>query len=125
MYKAIIFDFNGTLLWDTEFHDKAWLQFARTYAEDKDAFDTKDIHAIYHGRTNDITLSTLFNRILSAEEISRYSAVKEEIYRSLCLRNPDKFRLAPGAIDFLEKVKKSNIKRTIATASQKETHLKI
>lgn len=112
--KAVIFDFNGTLFRDTDFHNKAWLDFAdlnhvHITAEDFD----KNIH----GHTNKEILYYLFGENLTTEELYNFYEEKEEIYRSICKKNPELCILAPGAENFLNYLKENNIKRTIATAS--------
>ena len=60
--QAVIFDFNGTLFYDTNFHDAAWIEFAARYGTSltKDELD-KNIH----GSTNKEILHYLFNKKLS------------------------------------------------------------
>ena len=45
-------------------------------------------------------------------------AEKEEIYRELCLKDRERFHLAPGAVELLDWIKERRIPRTIATASE-------
>jgi beta-phosphoglucomutase len=112
--NAVIFDFNGTLFFDTEFHNEAWQNFAQNH----NVFLTKeDLSKNIHGHTNSEILHYLFKTELNKEQLNRYYEEKEDLYRNICRSKPDDCILAPGAIDFLNYLKEKNIKRTIATAS--------
>jgi beta-phosphoglucomutase len=113
-YKAIIFDFNGTLFDDTDFHNQAWMKFAGMHGRQ---LTPEEIEYQIHGFTNREILQFIFNRELNSDdELSLYEE-KEEIYRNLCRQYPERCILTPGAYEFLEKVRENNIIRTIATAS--------
>lgn len=112
---AIIFDFNGVLLWDTHLQEQAWRQFALTV---RDAPLTDEEIAIHvHGRTNRHTLEYLTGRIILGNELEQLAEHKEQIYRQLCLDQGEAFSLSPGAIDLLEHLVARRTPRTIATAS--------
>jgi beta-phosphoglucomutase len=116
-FKGIIFDFNGVLLWDSHLHVQAWQQFAlklRGYE-----FDNNELSIHVHGRTNSHILSYLTGRVLQNQELNELIQMKETVYRSLCLSQGKLFALSPGATDLLNFLVKSNIPRTIATASEK------
>lgn len=110
--KGVIFDFNGTLFWDTHYHNQAWdiyLERLNMKISDKE----KDEHI--HGKPNKDIFEYLLKRNLSNEELEKYVEEKESIYRDICRKNDS--NLAPGAIGFLEFLKNSNIPFTIATSS--------
>ena len=93
--KGVIFDFNGTLFWDTKIHNKAWDSFLEKHnLELSDNEKNKKIH----GKNNKDILNGLFQKELSTEEIKRFGEEKEKIYQELCLQL--NMQLAPGAIDF-------------------------
>ena len=60
--KGVVFDFNGTLFWDTKLHNEAW-----------------DIH----GKNNKDIISSLFPGQLAREEISELSIEKERNYQKI------------------------------------------
>ncbi len=114
-FSGVIFDFNGTLFWDTKLHNKAWDIFLtkhNLHLSDEEKFQKM------HGKNNRDLFLSIFNTPLSDEEIARYIAEKEGLYQQLCLETD--MQLAPGAVDFLDFLKKENIPFTIATASGKE-----
>nr|WP_297787801.1 HAD family phosphatase [uncultured Allomuricauda sp.] len=110
--KGVIFDFNGTLFFDTHLHNKAWDIFL-----EKHSFKLTDEekNQKIHGKNNAEILSNLFNKALSSADIEALAREKEDIYQSLCLQ--EKMELAPGALGFLDFLDKNNIPFTIATAS--------
>jgi beta-phosphoglucomutase len=112
--KAVILDFNGTLYWDTSYHNEAWDLFLREHQILLTAEAKR--HKI-HGKLNEDILTGLFERPLTRVEMNRMVREKEQIYREICLRNPQE--LAPGAPDFLDYLKCSGVPFTIATAAER------
>lgn len=111
--KGIIFDFNGTLLWDTKLHNMAWDNFLKKY----DLYlSDEEKHKRIHGRLNSEILPDLFNNSLTEQEIEHYTLEKELEYQKLCLEL-DEFSLAEGVIEMFEKLEKAKIPFVIATAS--------
>jgi HAD superfamily hydrolase (TIGR01509 family) len=111
-FQGIIFDFNGTLFWDTQLHNQAWDLFLR-----KHGISLTDIekNESIHGKNNRDILLGLIDRNLGADELARFSDEKEAIYREICLK--ENMKLAPGADRFLTFLSAKKIKMTIATAS--------
>ncbi len=111
--KGVIFDFNGTLFWDTSIHNKAW----DIFLEKKNIkLSNKEKNDKIHGKNNKDILKTLFSNQLSDEDIHILSTEKETIYQDLCLKT--NMELAPGAKDFLIFLQKNEIPFAIATASE-------
>ncbi len=115
-YKGIIFDFNGTLIWDTPLHKDAWICYS---AELGKPVDEAGFYNSIHGKTNSDILEMLLERKISGDQLAVMAEEKEAQYRRSCLRNPDLFRFAPGVEDFLDYISEVGIPRTIATASDK------
>ncbi len=114
-FSGVIFDFNGTLFWDTKLHNKAWDIFLTKhdlYLSDDDKFSKM------HGKNNRDIFISIFGGQLSDQQIIDYTMEKELLYQELCL-NTD-MQLAPGVTGFLDFLKDENIPFTIATASGKE-----
>ena len=112
--KAVIFDFNGTLFHDSEFHHEAWCRFANRYGK---TLNEEDFDAHIHGSTNREIIEYLFQTKPNENEMLRFYEEKETIYREICKRNPEKCILTPGADVFLDYLSERNIPCTIATAS--------
>ncbi|WP_164731671.1 HAD family hydrolase [Flagellimonas beolgyonensis] len=112
--NGVIFDFNGTLFWDSEYQEKSWDEYLAAHH----IFLTEQQKRDYiHGRNGKDTLEILFKRPFSDEEVHQYSEEKEVLYRNECLKH--NMELAPGALDLLDYLKANNIPRAIATASGK------
>jgi beta-phosphoglucomutase-like phosphatase (HAD superfamily) len=111
-FHGVIFDFNGTLLWDTHLHNRAWDSFLDRHHI---ALTDMQKNEIIHGKNNNLILDTLFNRSLGEEAHEKYVLQKETIYQELCLAGEIGF--APGAVDFIGYLKHHQIPYAIATAS--------
>lgn len=124
--KGVVFDFNGTLFWDTKIHNKAWdIILEKRGIRITDTEKNEKIH----GKNNNDIWNTLFTEQVPEDEIDRFCFEKERIYRELCLKTD--LQLAPGARDFLNFLMINKIPHTIATASGPENidfffrHLKL
>lgn len=114
-FSGVIFDFNGTLFWDTKLHNEAWDIFLTNHGlflSDDDKFKKM------HGKNNKDLFLSLFQTDLSDDKIQEYTLEKELLYQKLCLETD--MQLAPGVIDFLDFLQSQKIPFTIATASGKE-----
>ncbi len=115
-YKAIIFDFNGVLFFDADLQAQSWQGVAKQLRGTEMTADELDTHM--HGRPNSYVLSYLAGRTIAGQELLELIQAKESIYRDLCLQNPDRFVLSPGAHDLLDALTHNHIPRTIATSSE-------
>lgn len=111
-YSGVIFDFNGTLLWDTPMHNRAWDLFLEKH---RLVLTDSEKNRIIHGRNNEDIFPDLFRRFMTVEEIGQFIHEKEALYRELFVNNPLDF--APGARDFIRFLNDSGIGVAIATAS--------
>jgi HAD superfamily hydrolase (TIGR01509 family) len=111
-YKGVIFDFNGTIFWDTPLHNKAWDIFLKKFSL---SLSDEKKNEVIHGRTTPDILKYLFDRKMSEEEIRSFRYEKEVVYQKLCVDNG--LKLASGVVELLEFLKENNIAYTLATAS--------
>lgn len=117
-YKGIIFDFNGTLFWDSEKHLEAWREFStrvRSYP-----FTDDEMRGNMFGRTNEDIIAYLIGKKPSKDLVDKLGKEKEAVYRQMCREDAENTHLAPFATEFLDYLKENNIPRTIATMSEKE-----
>lgn len=115
--SAVIFDFNGTMVFDSPYHDLAWKVFSkqiRGYA-----MDDEEIKTNVHGKVNDKIIQYLKPEI-NADERAKLSLEKEAAYRKLALEDREHYHLVPGLPAYLNELKAKGIKRNIASASIKE-----
>ncbi len=114
--KGIIFDFNGTLYWDSQLHYDAWREYSALLREKP--FTDEEMRDRMFGHTNSDIIEYLIGHKPTQEMVDKYGKEKEAVYRKRCLLDPEKFKLAPGAIELLDYLKEKNIPRTIATMSE-------
>ena len=112
--KGIIFDFNGTMIFDKEFHDAAWNLFLQNQIQRK--ISNAEFQEYICGRSAQDILSYFLKREISGQESIQIEEQKEQIYRKLCLESPE-FHLAEGLPEFLDFLKNRGVPFTIATAS--------
>ena len=114
-YKGIIFDFNGTLLFDSEKHLEAWREYSRQLRGT--AFTNEEMQAHMFGRTNEDIIAYAIGKKPSKELVIKLGLEKEAVYRDMCRKDRKNLKLAPHAEDFLDFLCENNIPHTIATMS--------
>lgn len=112
--RGCIFDFNGTLLFDTPAHADAWRAFL---LEEGVAVTDADIQKHIQGRPNPDILRHFLGE-LTDQEILTCSKRKEEKYRAVCLQKNDWFRLVDGVPEMFDRLRAKGAPFTIATSSQ-------
>jgi HAD superfamily hydrolase (TIGR01509 family) len=113
--RGVIFDFNGTLVWDNRFHEEAWIRFARMLGVE---LDSRSYYQRVHGKTTRNILHDLLGREVTEDELQKFTDQKEALYRRLCIENPEAYVFAPGARQFIEQLSLKGIPMNIATASE-------
>lgn len=111
--KAVIFDFNGTLFFDTGFHLDAW---AEIYSEYHKGSEVTPDRGFYCGPCNDVIIRRIAPQ-LSEKERTQCSSRKEALYRDICMRNPQKLHLAAGAEELFDILEERGFPFALATAS--------
>lgn len=118
MLKGILFDFNGTLFFDSKLHMAA---FRRIFPElGKPVPSDELMMQKFFGRTNETIYRSNIDPDASASDIKAFIDAKENAYRALCLEDPDSFRLVDGAAELLDYLKENNIPFCLATGSEFE-----
>lgn len=112
--QGIIFDFNGTLIFDGKLQEDSW----RDFIELKSGHVATDweLQNHLHGRNVDYIFSYFFKKQFTREEVVTLEEEKEVIYRKMCLESKD-FKFAKGVEEMLDSLKERKIPFTIATAS--------
>ena len=114
--KGIIFDFNGTLFFDSHMHYEAW----RIYSKQLRGYEFTDdeMRQKMFGRTNSDIIEYAIGKKPAPELVEKLAKEKESMYRQMCINNREEFILSPGAEEFLDYLKENNIPMTIATMSE-------
>jgi HAD superfamily hydrolase (TIGR01509 family) len=110
---ALIFDFNGTLFWDTAFNMEAWDRVSRLYRGKPYGTDER---CVFNGRNSVETARFFLGGDASDETIHRVIEEKERYYRSLC-RAKGIPLLAPGAEELIRTAKEAGLRMAIATGA--------
>ena len=113
---GVIFDFNGTCLFDGKLHDKAW----STYLEELSgcAVSEEDFKKRAVGKTSKQILEDFLGYELTDNMAYQFSEEKERIYRSLLAKTD--LELAPGLEEFLNYLTLAGVRKTIASVTSPE-----
>ena len=113
---GIIFDMNGTLIFDSRYHIDAWRIFVEelTFKQPTD----EDVNRFIVGKTAKEILEHFTGYELSDDMITQFTDEKERVYRSLIAR--DDLPLAPGVTEFLNFLLLSRVPITIASTANLE-----
>ncbi|MBQ2645071.1 HAD family phosphatase [bacterium] len=115
--QGIIFDFNGTLFWDSQKHYDAWYEMSKRL-RGSPFNDYEMVHCMF-GRTNENIMEYAMGRKPTPDEVKKYSLEKELIYLEMCENDKEHTKLAQGVEKFLDYICENNIPHTIATMSEK------
>ena len=113
--KGILFDFNGVILLDSELQEKSWQ--ITVYEVTGKKYSIQELRKTIHGRGIKDLINTFIDNKLSDMEISEIAHRKEKIYKELCLKNRETFKLTPNIINLFERLKKFKIPFTIASSA--------
>lgn len=115
-FKGIIFDFNGTLFWDSKKHLEAWREYSKKLRGT--SFTDEEMQKYMFGRTNEDIIKYLIGKQPDRALVEKCQNEKEAIYREMCLKDRENFVLAKGVVKFLDYVCENDIPHTIATMSE-------
>ena len=117
MTRPILFDFNGTLIFDTSLVDMAWIRLIK---EIIDVVPTQEeLSKIAHGTPAINALTYFLGNDVEKEKMDKYVFLMDVYYRDFARQYPEIFKLAPGAYEFLDYLKENNFPMTIATSAPK------
>ena len=113
--EGVIFDFNGTLIFDDEINMQSWKEFAK-----KKYNYPMTTEEYYHlnGTPGETWINYLTKGTVSPQEETEHTFEKEATYREMIMNS--NIQLAKGVIPLFEKLKEANIPFTIATSSCKD-----
>ncbi len=114
--RGIIFDFNGTLFWDSQLHLDAWKEYSKRLRGTP--FSEEEMLQFMFGRTNEDIIEYAIGKQPDKKLVEKFAQEKEAEYRRMCLARPTDMKLAPHAVEFLDFLKENAIPMTIATMSE-------
>ena len=116
-FKGVIFDFNGTLFWDSEKHLRAWRDYSARLRGIP--FSDEEMYKYMFGRTNEDIIAYALSKKPDKDLVKKLADEKEELYRDMCRKDFENTHLADGAVEYFEYLLKHGIKIAIATMSEK------
>lgn len=108
--KAVIFDLDGTLLDNNEYHLKTWKHYLKEEGID---ISDENYNAHVNGRTNKDAIEYIYGRKMNDTEAMEYTLEKEAIYRELY---KPFIKPVEGLIPFLELLDRKGIPIGMATS---------
>jgi len=108
---ACLFDMDGVLVDNTDFHLDAWLKFAQQHGRPL----TKEQYVEnINGRVSADAMAYTFQRPIPPGELAALTEEKESIYRELYRPH---LQPAPGLLDFLGALRAHNVKVAVGTSA--------
>ncbi len=113
--KGIIFDFNGTLVFDTHAQEQAWHTLIPELRGSP--FSEEEFKAHVHGHTNREIFSHVFSKPLTEAEALPFGERKEALYRAFFQADTEACKLVPGAEALFNLLSGAGVPMGIATAA--------
>ena len=113
--KGILFDFNGTLFFDTDCHVKAFEQYYAKCGMDVPSADYI-INNLF-GLSNEAIYKGFFDSNATAEECRRFGEEKENLYYKACLERTGGLQYTNGACELISYLRENGIPYCLATGA--------
>ena len=110
--KAFIFDLNGTMINDMEYHTKAWMNLLND--ELGGNFTWGEVKQQMYGKNPEVLVRMFGPERFTIDEMNQLSYAKEERYQQEYL---PQLKLLPGLNEFLEKAYQQGIPMAIGSAA--------
>ena len=113
--KGVLFDFNGTLFFDTYYHVKA---FEKCFANHGLSVpDFQFIVTNLFGLSNEMIYKKFFDSNATIEDCKAFAIEKEGFYYQFCLNSPLGLQYSKGACELMSYLKENNIPYCLATGA--------
>lgn len=113
-FDAVIFDMDGTMINNMEYHKKAWKEFAKRHGFDVTGEEFKEK---FSGKKNDQIFKLILGEDIFADDIAKYTEEKEALYRELYA--PDIKPIA-GLHEVITTLQNAGKKLAVATTAPKD-----
>lgn len=110
--KAFIFDLNGTMINDMEYHTKAWMKLLNDELGGNFTWD--EVKQQMYGKNPEVLVRMFGPNSFTIDEMNALSYAKEERYQQEYL---PQLQLLPGLAEFLEKAYQQGIPMAIGSAA--------
>ncbi|RZL98013.1 MAG: HAD family phosphatase, partial [Pedobacter sp.] len=111
MYKAFLFDMNGTMIDDMQFHQTAWFQILK---EMKETMTEEETRRHMYGKNEELFVRVFGEGSFTQAEMDAISLKKEKHYQAAFLPH---LKLISGLQEFLGNAKHHDIAMAIGTAA--------
>jgi len=108
--KAVIFDMDGVIVNNHEYHTRAWFAFCKKF---NISTSRKELLSMFGGTNKDV-LEQMFGRPLEKNELDKLASQKEKLYREIY--NNDIIETS-GLTSFLERIKFDGLLIGLATSA--------
>jgi len=108
---AVLFDMDGVIVANTDFHVDAWLAFT---ARHNRPLTLQQYFQHINGRTSADAMAYAFGRAISGDELAELTEEKEAIYRDLYAPH---LQPTPGLPEFLDALKAANVRLAVGTSA--------
>lgn len=108
---AVLFDMDGVIVANTEYHVNAWLNFSARYNH---PLTMPQYFENINGRTSADAMAYTFGRAVSGDELTELTEEKEAIYRDLYAPH---LQPTPGLVHFLTALKAANVRLAVGTSA--------
>ncbi|MBC7571738.1 MAG: beta-phosphoglucomutase family hydrolase [Spirosoma sp.] len=108
---AVLFDMDGVIVANTDFHVNAWLNFSAHY---KHPLTLRQYMENINGRVSADAMAYTFGRRVVDDELIALTEEKEAIYRDLYAPH---LQPTPGLIDFLTALKAASVRLAVGTSA--------
>ncbi|MBQ8412833.1 MAG: HAD family phosphatase [Lachnospiraceae bacterium] len=112
---GVIFDFNGTMFFDSDKHVKAWTSYTEELIGRSITPEERRLYV--RDKSGRAIVEHFLGYEISDDMYEQFSEEKESIYRKLCANDKTSLKLAPGLEQFLDYLTEYNIPRTIASVA--------
>lgn len=110
--KALLFDLNGTMINDMDFHSRAWHHLLNNNLGGN--FSMAEVKQNMYGKNQELLVRMFGSERFSQQEMDTISVKKEEQYQREYL---PELALLPGLHDFLERAYQAGIPMAIGSAA--------
>lgn len=108
---AVLFDMDGVIVANTDFHVRAWIDFT---ARHNRPLTLPQYFENINGRTSADAMAYAFGRPVLTDELDRLTEEKETVYRDLYAPH---LQPTPGLIDFLDALKAARVRLAVGTSA--------
>ena len=108
---AVLFDMDGVIVANTDYHVTAWLNFS---ARHNRPLTMPQYFENINGRTSTDAMTYTFGRSVSGDELAELTEEKEAVYRDLYRPH---LQPTPGLTDFLDALKAANVRLAVGTSA--------